>query len=108
MTTPQVTFVYAGVRYPITAETGDRIVEFVADTADNFLGARPFVVPTADGRQVIANLGPAMPYTIEIGASARAGAGETPDEDLVRVLVAEHDVLPDAILPDVRVPVTRR
>ncbi|ALG86077.1 hypothetical protein [Gordonia phthalatica] len=98
MTAPHVTFVFAGVRYPITAETGDRIMEFVADTAENFLGARPFVIPTVDGRQVIANLGPTMPYAIEIGVPAVAADDEAPVEDQVRMLVAERDFAPDVRL----------
>ena len=98
MNAPHVTFVFAGVRYPITAETGDRIMEFVSDTADNFLTARPFVVPTVDGRQVIVNLGPTVPHAIEIGAAAAADHDEAPAEDRVRMLVAERDFAPDARL----------
>ncbi|WP_132991959.1 hypothetical protein [Gordonia zhaorongruii] len=95
MGTPPVTFVFAGERFPISPETGDRIIEFVAAAEADSIAADHFVVPTVDGRQVIANIGPSMPYAIEIGIEDHSPEpGESqPDGDLVQTLAARDSVL---------------
>ncbi|EGD53676.1 hypothetical protein SCNU_17827 [Gordonia neofelifaecis NRRL B-59395] len=91
-----MTFVFAGQRYPISAETGDRIVEFVTTAVEDGVGCYPHVVPTTDGRQVIANLGPSMPYAIEVGIAADQDSGaRSPEEDRVRSLADDLETVSD-------------
>lgn len=57
--------VYGGVAYPITDETGRRIIRHIEEDFE-VLGWRDFIeLPTTDGRSLILNVGPSLPIAFE-------------------------------------------